>query len=260
MELKNQVTALNELRQYAASESRSIIISGVEGCGKTYIAQRYAEMLGIKDFYVTEPKIDDVREIMYSSAELSTPIVICIENLDCGVVGVSNAILKFVEEPTPNVFIIITCRNPKRILDTIHSRCVTIHVPPMCTGDIQTYAKKLDNEKYSAIEPSLWNCINSIREVEIVLNLTVTQRAYISSLLELCGSKDAVSTLIWKLQNFPDNTAVPIGIAVKYMMLNTTSNTLFNACHSCLQALSLNRLSTHAILAKLCFTLKYITI
>lgn len=259
MELTNQTSALSSLEQYAKADRHTILISGVKGCGKTYIAQQYAKLLKTNDFYIVNPKIEEIREIMDSAYMQAHKVVVCIENLETGVVGVSNAILKFIEEPSENLYIVVTCRNPKMILDTIHSRCASIHLSHISSEDLREYASKVSKIDISTISKDVWKCINTPSDIDLVTKYTESQIAYIKAIPELVGSSLSVSTMIWKISNFSDNTPTNLEFIVKYLMLNTTSPIAFEACHKCLQALDLGRISSHAILAKLCFSLKYIT-
>ena len=94
---------------------------GPEGCGKSYLARQFAIKLGVDDFALVEPTVAGIREISDLCSEITTPIVICIENLDTGVVAASYTLLKFLEEPRKNVHVVVTARNIKHLPDTIPS-------------------------------------------------------------------------------------------------------------------------------------------
>ncbi|MCM1226163.1 MAG: AAA family ATPase [Clostridium sp.] len=259
MNLINQQKVIPELAKLAESRRHNVLISGTEGCGKTYLARLYAKQLGIEDFIIAESKVSSVKEAIDTCMNLHTPIVLCIENLDLGVNAVSYAILKFLEEPSENVYIVVTCRNVKGIPDTILSRCVSLTLSPMAKTDILLYAKEQNAVQFAQVykDRVLWECVKSIGDADKVLGLTALQISYFKNLQSLLNGKSTVSDIIWKLQKFPDGTAAPIEITIRYLMYSIKSSVVFTACHKCLTALSNGKIGTHAILARFVFELKY---
>ena len=47
MDFKNQQEALQDLSKYAEKHRQAILISGPEGCGKSYLAKQYGKLLGV---------------------------------------------------------------------------------------------------------------------------------------------------------------------------------------------------------------------
>ena len=257
MDFKNQQEALQDLSKYAEKHRQAILISGPEGCGKSYLAKQYGKLLGVTDFQIVETKIANVRETMDSCYQITNPVVLCIENLDLGVVGVSYTLLKFIEEPKQNIYIVITCRNIRQIPDTIVSRCVTINVPPIISSDLTAYADAKFSEelKLVKLDPILWQCMKSITDMRTLSKLTPEQIAYFK---EICGficDNTSVSNIVWKLQYFPDKTPTPINIIVRYLMYSNAK--WQRKCIDCLNTLAIGRLGTHAVLAKLVLELLY---
>ena len=89
-----QKYSLNELQQLANKDRHSVLIEGSSGCGKTYLARQYAQMIDVYDFINVEPKVQDIRNTIDSCLQLGNKVVICIENLDKGVSGASYTLLK----------------------------------------------------------------------------------------------------------------------------------------------------------------------
>ena len=257
MDFKNQQEALQDLQKYAENNRQAILISGPEGCGKSYLAKQYGKLLGISDFQIVETKIANVRETMDSCYQITNPVVLCIENLDLGVSGVSYTLLKFIEEPKQNIYIVITCRNIRQIPDTIVSRCVTINVPPIIASDLTEYANAKFSEelKLVKLDPILWQCIKSVTDMRTLSKLTPEQISYFK---EICGficDNMSVTNIIWKLQYFPDKTPTPINIVVRYLMYSNSA--WQRSCIDCLNTIAFGRLGVHAAMAKLVFELKY---
>ena len=209
MQLMNQQQALIDLTQLAEQRKQAVVISGAYAVGKTYLAREYGKLLGIPDFTVIEPKVNDIKSTIDSLIQLDTPIVLCVENLDLGVAAASYTLLKFLEEPKSNIYIVITCRNISQIPDTILSRAILVSVPNILSADIDAYAK----------------------------------------------TKNSVSSIVWKMQKFPDGSAVPTEILLRYLMYSNSA--WYPLCLRALNDLALNRMSAHAILSKLVFELKY---
>lgn len=260
MMLKNQQEVMPDIQKLAAKRQHNILISGPEGCGKTYLAKLFAKEIGIEDFQIVESKVSSVKESIDSCVGVTNPLILCIENLDTGVSAVSYAMLKFLEEPSENIYIVITCRNVKRVPDTILSRCVTVSLSHMEESDLVAYAREKQPDRLSAIQKDeiLWKCARSIGDVDKILEMTSTQIEYLHSLCGLFKSKDSVSGIIWKLQKYQDSTPTPIELVVRYLLYSNSDSRWFSACHRCLSALSDGRIGTHAVLAKLVFELKYL--
>ena len=140
MDAKSQKSAIIELKQLVDRDVHSIVIEGPEGCGKTYLAKEFARLKEISDFVSVAPKVAELKQAMNTAIDLQTPMVLCIENLDTGVVAASYSLLKFLEEPLPTVYAVVTCRNVENIPDTIVSTCTVVTVSTPNSIDRHNYA------------------------------------------------------------------------------------------------------------------------
>lgn len=89
----------------------------------------------------TQIGIDAVRaaiEQVNKTAQLSANKVILIENIEIMSESASNALLKTLEEPTNNTYLVLTTNAPQYIMATIKSRCEKIRVP------MPTYEQSLE--------------------------------------------------------------------------------------------------------------------
>ena len=220
MEFKNQQEALSRLHIYADCRRQAILICGPSGAGKTYLAKQYSYMLNIPDFQIIDAKVGTVREAIESSYAMSNNMVLCIENLDLGVDGASYALLKFLEEPKINTYLVVTCRNIRQIPDTIVSRCVTVDVPRMTADDLLMYAKSSNPGALPVLQADtiLWKCVRAPSDIDVLSQLSPEQLKYFPTVSETIGTKNSVSTIVWHFQKFPDNTATPIRIVIRYLM------------------------------------------
>ena len=253
-----QVEPLNELDKLSKVSRQSVLIEGPSGCGKSYLGHQYANMLDIRDFVSVAPKVSDIREALDSSAKLSTDVLLLVENLDTGVAAASYTLLKSLEEPQPNVFIVITCRNIKMIPDTIISRSAVISANIPLSRDLDDYGKLTDSLKYQTLKDRLvWKCCRSFLDVDEVFHMTPDQVNYYESLSQVCTFSDNISGLAWTLGHYADNSPCNVELAVRCIM-ELMHNTFITRCGvDCLNELSMNRIAQHAILAKFLFNAKY---
>ena len=96
--MQHQQEALHILQTLAEHHQHGVIISGTHGSGKTYLAHIYANYLHIPDFYLINPSMSDIKSVITECINATNDIVICIENLDSGVLQVSYPLLKFIED------------------------------------------------------------------------------------------------------------------------------------------------------------------
>lgn len=258
MVAKNQKSALDELTQFANNNTHSIIIEGPEGCGKTYLAKQYAKMLGVSDFILVQPKVSDIRQSVDSCISIKSPMVLCIENLDLGVAASAYTLLKFLEEPIPTAYVVVTCRNITNIPDTIISRCAVTTVTTPIVSDILTYAEQLSPDKYLSTKKSkLWNCARTFKDANTILNLTSDQQEYFKSLTSMLSFSSSLSNMMWTLGHYPDKSETPIDLVMRYVVSITKSEHIKQAAIECISNLSTTKIATHAILAKFLFESKY---
>ena len=258
MVAKNQKSALEELTQFAENNVHTIIIEGPEGCGKTYLAKQYAKMLDVSDFISIEPKVSDIRQAVDSSIETKSPMVLCVENLDLGVASAAYTLLKFLEEPIPTAYIVVTCRNIVNVPDTIISRCAVTTVTTPIVSDILSYAEQLNYDKYLATKRSkLWGCARTFKDANTILNLTSDQQEYFKSLTSMLSFSDSISNMMWKLGHYPDKSETPIDLVMRYIISITKSEHIKRIAIECISNLSTAKIATHATLAKFLFESKY---
>lgn len=254
-----QINPWKELEDCAAHNRHSILLEGPQGVGKTYLAIKFAkELLHISDYMLVEPKVDEVRNAVQTGINLQVPLVVIVENLDLGVKGASYAILKFLEEPKDNVYIIVTCRNLNQVPDTIISRSVCITCPPPIRSDIEVYSKELNSEQYDYLKHQpIWKCATSLYDAKHILELSYEHLKYFEGLKSLLKFDGTVYDMSWKLTRYDDNTPTPIDLVINYIVNITGDNSVKQAGLRCLKDLALKRLSDNAVISKFLFDAKY---
>ncbi len=161
----------------------AILINGKKGIGKaSFIKELTAEFLGNKttnpdiliiekDSEKREINVDKIRAIFdfanQTSAISNNKFVIIDSACELNK-SASNALLKILEEPRPNNFLILISHNLNRVLPTIRSRCHIVKVPNLTNEDFQNILSQ-NNLYYQAQELNFLNdiCDNSPSEAII---------------------------------------------------------------------------------------------
>ena len=258
MELRCQKEALTQLRDLSLTRRQSILIEGSKGSGKSYCARQYSSMISANDFIEVAPKVSDVREALDACINIETPIVILVENLDLGVPGASYTLLKSLEEPQPNVYIVITCRNMHRVPDTILSRSAIVSINPPTRVDIDTYAELKDAAQTKLCRQHLiWQAVCTLSDVDAALSLNIDQIMFYDGVDDFCKFKDSISTLVWNIGHYKDNKEANVEFIIRLMMRKINTPFATKCCIDALIELNQNRIASHAVLSALMFNLKY---
>lgn len=257
MKLKFQENALKDLEYIADKDSHSILISGIRGSGKTYLASQFAKMKNIPTFHSVMPKIADIRTMMVQSMTLSDNQVICIEDLDDGAYGASQALLKYLEEPLQNVYVIITCNNVSKLTNTIPSRAISVNVKHPLNEDLVSFAKYQNFGKYKQIYDSLvFKSCKSLSDIKAALNFTNDQIQYFDNYKSDNFLKGNVDSLIWNMSHFDDNQPCDPTWCFKCILCGNCSIIVKKAAIDALLSLEEKRISKTAILGEFAMRVK----
>ena len=252
MDLQYQQAVLDELKMLSYEKRQSILISGGSGTGKTYVASQYAKFLNCSNFQIIEPTIGDIQDFIFACIDLYESVVVCIENIDVGSLNAANALLKLLEEPPHDVYIVVTCRNYANVLETIKSRMFHIKLNVPTDSDLIKYAKHVDNAKYEVLgNTEIWKAIKSLKDVDTIFKMPIDNVQYIESLSEIFKHRESISSSIWKLGHYPNNSRTPIDIVLQYLISVTQDKKLKHHLMQVLSEIQLQRMPEHIVLSTL---------
>lgn len=257
MNFQCQEQAIKNFKQVCDADRHSVIIAGCAGSGKTQLVKEWAKMLNINDVAVVNPSVNELRTVIDTLLDNHAPAVMCIENLDEGVVQAAYPLLKFLEECPEYLYVAVTCTNIRSIPETILSRCILIDVAMPTPADLEQFATSINFENFHFIEEKkIWKCAKSFGDVKTILDMDSNKLAYFESLSNIIQFKENVSGIAWKLQHYPDNSEAPVAIVIRYLMQLLKPNQI-KPCLECLDDLQSKHISINAIVSKLVFELKY---
>lgn len=260
MILRCQASALEELQNLAFRDRHSVLLEGVSGSGKTYLAKQYAKMLNITDFAVVPSTVNDIRKSIDMCYNLESRVVLCIENLDSGVAGASYTMLKFLEEPRENIYIVVTCGNIHKVPDTIVSRSSVVTLAAPTEQDLIDFSNTYPKEKREAVlfREGVWHAVKNFLDVDYAVNIPqLSYLDHLESLVDLVRSKKPISDIVWSLGHYPDSTEIPVKFAIKYIISNTDDARIKRFGITCIKELDGSRLASHAVLSKFVMDCKY---
>lgn len=101
-------------------------------------------------FYPTKDKLmvadsEEIGEESFVKPIFSDKKVFIINNFESSMESAQNKLLKVLEEPTKNVYLILTCTNPNLVLPTIRSRCNKVELAKLNDGQVEALLPKLDD-------------------------------------------------------------------------------------------------------------------
>lgn len=257
MYLAFQKSLIDKLQVLADSDRHSILIEGLKGSGKTYCAKQFADRKGITTFHKVQPKVADIKAVLEQSMSLTEPHVLCIENLDTGSVNASQAILKYLEEPLSNVYIIVTCLNKSKLSSTIPSRSVCVKLDNPTEDDLYFYGKSLNSQKLEIIKKyEVYQTAKTLEDINYLLNLTLDKIQYYSNFCDNSIWNLTVDQIMWNLGHYEDGSKSSIPLALLTIFNTTDSRYVKLCCIQALQDLESSRYSETAVLGKFVIDIK----
>ena len=248
MKLEYQSKSLDYLKKLADNNVHSLLISGICGSGKTYLASKFATFLNTYNFTVVKPTSENLRSMISDSYKSDETQVICLENLDRSIELSSQTILKFLEEPRSNIYIVVTAINPSKLASTILSRVNQIYIDKPSASDVWEYAKKTIRSTSLLnhfSEDTLYLYFRSPGEVDLLNSISLDEIRYYEEITTSKFLSNSIDFLIWNLGHFKNNKETNLNLVFRYLYVNTKYKK--EALESML-SLESGRVSKHAVL------------
>ena len=130
----------SHIKQYIESKTRdnfprSLLIIGEKSCGKSEAIQLISSKLKLVELDITEQISLDYIMSMYEKPE---PYLYVIDGTKI-TIKEQNMLLKMVEEPLKNAFIVIKCEASNQILNTIYNRCQKLIFNPFTQEELSEF-------------------------------------------------------------------------------------------------------------------------
>lgn len=120
---------------------RTLLLEGEYGCGKHTIANMISNKLGISLIDISDKlTLETIEQIMLSPL----PFVYLIDSSDM-TIKEQNIILKFLEEPLKNAYIVLLCESKQRLLPTVLNRCYCLTFESYSIDELRTFLET-DNQ------------------------------------------------------------------------------------------------------------------
>lgn len=226
--------AATQLKQFAATPSHALIITGQVGAGKLTVAEEIAKQLldvssPLKQssyYKIISPiqntlTIEQVRQLqdflkLKTAGKRTIRRVVIIENAHYLTTEAQNALLKILEEPPTDTVLILTCVGEHSLLPTIYSRCQSIKLTPVSFEQTVLYFKDVNTSEQSLRQayalsrglPALLIALihevtdhpmtSHIAMAKSLLKMTKFDR--LCTITELSGSKDDLPNLLQAFQ------------------------------------------------------------
>lgn len=129
-----------EIWRRTASLPRTLILSGMRGCGKRTFANFIAEQFDFDIRWVGN-KVNDVRDMIADSRSLSKPTIFVFVGADDMSLSAKNSLLKVTEEPPNDAYFIIPLEDVSSTLATIKSRSIEVKMEPYTREQLAAFTK-----------------------------------------------------------------------------------------------------------------------
>ena len=136
----------------AENKTKTYLLKGPRGCGKTSIARIMAKELGAEDKDLYELNIADVglknvaRDIMKMARRApmwGESKVFILDECQEASAGFQESMLKILEEPPPDVYFILCTTNPEKLKETIRSRCMQFSVRTLVKKEMKQLIRRV---------------------------------------------------------------------------------------------------------------------
>lgn len=132
---------------------RSLLLKGSKGCGRHLLCSQIACKLNISISDIT----DKLNSSQLEEIQLCVEPILYIIDVSSITLREQNVILKFVEEPSQNSYIVLLCESESQLLQTLRSRC--------CQWEFEKYSERELKEFYPTLEDEYFSIFRTPGEL-----------------------------------------------------------------------------------------------
>ena len=211
-----QSKLLSKIDSYNLSTfPNTILITGEEGSGKHLVASYIANRFNYPLVDITKVIDNEVIENIYRSVSVNFYLIDLDELTEKFAEKNQNTILKFIEEPLKNSFIILLAENKYNLLDTINNRCINFEMDKYSDEELLNFCEDINVVNIVRTPGKLLLCRNSMQDIEDLCDKICTSMGKANFANAL--------TLVDKFNYEDDYDKIDINI-----FLDVLLNTLFN--------------------------------
>lgn len=166
---------------------RSLLLSGMPGCGKHTLAQMISEQLSLTLRNISEGINDEIISDIYLQPN---PAIYLLE-LSKLSEKQQNSILKFVEEPLKNSYIILVADNENQVIPTVKNRCVKWVFENYTSNQLSTFVEDATVLKYL----DLCNTPGQVKELNLSKDILFDMIQLSEKLIDKISVANVANTL-----------------------------------------------------------------
>lgn len=122
----------------ATTFPRTLLLEGPRGCGKHMLCKIIAEKMSLEVSDITETlSLETIEDIMLSTS----PKIYIIDTTHISI-REQNIILKFLEEPLKNAYILVLCESKSNLIQTVINRCLVLSFDAYTVEELKTFLKE----------------------------------------------------------------------------------------------------------------------
>ena len=144
MDIIGQTKVLSQIDTYYTTQHlpKTLMFLGPSGCGKGTLAKYVAEKFNL-DFVKIEESVSaqDLEDYLHSTID-----TLYLINLSNFTEKQQNIFLKFIEEPSKSVYVVLIANSEAGVLSTILNRCIKLQFEPYSKEEIELIINQPVNE------------------------------------------------------------------------------------------------------------------
>lgn len=169
-----QKRLLDRIDKYSLNNfPNTSLILGEDGSGKHLIAKYIADRFNVELVDITKIIDNEVIDNIYRSSSINFYLIDLDELTEKFADKNQNMILKFIEEPLSNAFILLLAENKYALLDTIVNRCIIFDLDKYSDEELLNFTSNKDIIKLVRTPGKIALCQDTISDMNTLCNKIV---------------------------------------------------------------------------------------